>query len=253
MTKTVVSHFYNEEYLLPWWLKHHSKIFDHGIMIDYNSTDNSVAIIKELCPTWDIVTTNTSYFESSTIDREVEEYEATLNGWRMCLNTTEFLYGNIARLDDITGPTQLFVGNYVLLDMNNKQVFNKELPLHEQCEYGYYENRDVTQILHTGARSSRSLHNYPIKYEEKGGRHWHQTPNVDDIAIFYFGYASLTPEMIDRKMQIKSKMNPEEIAKYSMHPNTLSSKQFTDNIDLYHRPRARVLTEEIKTIIGYNY
>jgi len=34
------SHIYNEEYLLPFWLKHHKKIFDHGVIIDNFSTDN---------------------------------------------------------------------------------------------------------------------------------------------------------------------------------------------------------------------
>ena len=35
-------------------------------MIDYHSMDNSVNIIKEICPTWEIV-------ESKNIDREIEE------------------------------------------------------------------------------------------------------------------------------------------------------------------------------------
>ncbi len=52
MYKTIISHFYNEEYLLPWWLEHHKKYFNHGIMINYASTDNSVSIIKQICPDW---------------------------------------------------------------------------------------------------------------------------------------------------------------------------------------------------------
>jgi hypothetical protein len=47
--KTVISHFYNEEYMLPWWLKHHRQYFDHGILIDYGSTDKSLDIIKKIC------------------------------------------------------------------------------------------------------------------------------------------------------------------------------------------------------------
>ena len=38
--------FYNEEYLLPWWLAHHTKLFDHGILINKGSTDRSVEICK---------------------------------------------------------------------------------------------------------------------------------------------------------------------------------------------------------------
>ena len=32
--RVVISHFFNEAYLLPWWLKHHREIFDHGVLID---------------------------------------------------------------------------------------------------------------------------------------------------------------------------------------------------------------------------
>jgi hypothetical protein len=37
------------------------------------------------------------------------------------------------------------------------------------------------------------------------------------------------------------------------HPNTLGQNQFLTNIDHYHRPRCRDLSEKIKPIIGYNY
>jgi FkbM family methyltransferase len=38
---TLIGHFRNEEYLLPWWLRHHVPMFDHGVLIDYSSTDAS--------------------------------------------------------------------------------------------------------------------------------------------------------------------------------------------------------------------
>ena len=48
------SHIYNEEYLLPYWLNHHKKIFNHGVIIDNFSTDKSVDIIKSIVPDWEI-------------------------------------------------------------------------------------------------------------------------------------------------------------------------------------------------------
>jgi hypothetical protein len=60
--KTIICHFYNEEYLLPWWLNHHKKIFNDGLMINYGSTDRSVELIKQICPTWKIVDTKNEYF-----------------------------------------------------------------------------------------------------------------------------------------------------------------------------------------------
>lgn len=34
---TVLMHIYNEEYLLPFWLNHHKNIFDHGVIVNYDS------------------------------------------------------------------------------------------------------------------------------------------------------------------------------------------------------------------------
>ena len=89
MKKTLLCHFYNEEYMLPWFLNHHKQIFDHGVMIDYHSTDRSVEIIRELCPTWDIVTSRNPNFQADTIDTEVNDIEAGIEGWKICLNVTE--------------------------------------------------------------------------------------------------------------------------------------------------------------------
>ena len=94
MKKTLLCHFYNEEYMLPWFLNHHKQIFDHGVMIDYHSTDRSVEIIRELCPTWDIVTSRNPNFQADTIDTEVNDIEAGIDGWKICLNVTEQLIGN---------------------------------------------------------------------------------------------------------------------------------------------------------------
>ena len=94
---TLISHIFNEEYLLPFWLEHHSQIFDHGIIIDYCSTDRSVEIINKICPKWKVVKTKnlnqngTPNFQAKLIDIEVNEIESTIDGYKMCLNATEFL------------------------------------------------------------------------------------------------------------------------------------------------------------------
>lgn len=248
----IVCHFYNEEYLLPWWLTHHKKFVSHAIMIDYHSTDRSREIIRDLCPTWEIVTTRNAYFDSVVIDSEVEYYEHTLSGWRMALNVTEFLYGNIQQLSD-TQPTQKFVGNYVFVDPTNNLEPDHTRPLHEQCHWGYRQTGSPTHILNTGARASRSIHNHNIAYKT-AGRHWSQHPSFDDLHIFYYGYAMLNEQSLARKLQIKTKMSDEELkACGSNHPNTLSQNDFLNNINYHHRPQCRNLKEEIKPIIGYNY
>src|SRR5262249_20266531 len=60
-------------------------------MIDYRSTDRSVEIIRRLAPTWEIRPTRNEQFHSLSIDAEVMDIEATIAGWKMCLNVTEFV------------------------------------------------------------------------------------------------------------------------------------------------------------------
>ena len=88
---TLISHFFNEEYLLPLWLRHHVPLFDHGILINRGSTDRSVAICSELAPQWEVRETRCPEFDAAGVDLEVMDVEAEVSGWKMALNTTEFL------------------------------------------------------------------------------------------------------------------------------------------------------------------
>lgn len=95
---TVISHIFNEEYLLPFWLEHHCTIFDHGIIIDYCSTDKSIEIINKYCPSWEVIKTKninkdgTPNFKADYVDAEVNEIEEKVAGYKVCLNTTEFMF-----------------------------------------------------------------------------------------------------------------------------------------------------------------
>jgi hypothetical protein len=100
---TVVCHFFNEEVYLPVWLKHHVRLFDHGVLIDYRSTDRSRQIIQELAPTWDVVMTKNDMFETYAIDSEVMEIERAIDGWKVALNVTEFLI-----TDDLKASIEAF-------------------------------------------------------------------------------------------------------------------------------------------------
>ena len=121
--KTILSHFYNEEYLLPFWLEHHKKIFDHGILIDYHSNDRSVEIIKTICPNWEVVKSRNEFFGATSIDREVEDIEIKINGWRICLNTTEFIIGNFNILENISQETNFLIPACIMVD-NQTDEFN---------------------------------------------------------------------------------------------------------------------------------
>lgn len=252
--KTVICHFYNEEHLLPWWLKHHKQIFDHGIMIDYFSTDRSMEIIREICPDWEIRYTRNKYFDSVPIDEEVMYIEKMLGGWRMCLNVTEFLYGNTDHLRDLPDPTQYFIGNYVFVDMENadqgQTILDHNYPLHQQRYWGYdtffNTGEPRGQIM---SRVNRSIHNYPITYS--GGRHFGRTTkSFDDLVIFYYGNADISDAGVNRKTQIYSKISPKE-------QSEMKNYHITDLEEVRKRIRehkqfSRSLKEEIAPILEHN-
>jgi len=88
---TVICHFRNEEGYLPFWLRHHKRLFGHGILIDYHSTDRSREIIAESVPNWEVRISRNAMFHSTSIDDEVMDIEREISGWKMCLNVTEFV------------------------------------------------------------------------------------------------------------------------------------------------------------------
>ena len=254
MRKTVISHFYNEEFLLPWWLKHHSKIFDHGVMINYASTDRSVDIIRELCPHWTIVDSRNSNFDDSTaIDKEVMDIEYVVGGWRITLNTTEFLYGNTDHLKDYTenpAPTQYLIGNYVFVDMENidkgQTILDHNYPLWKQRYWGYddFANNGAPRgsIM---SRMNRSLHNYPVTYT--GGRHFGGgvAKSFDDLVIFYYGWADASDAGIKRKTQIAAE-------KAGIGPHRFDKDQFLDFLRNHHKTASRDLRPEIANVLEHN-
>ncbi|WP_165452482.1 glycosyltransferase family 2 protein [Paenibacillus thalictri] len=77
--------------MLKWWLKHHYQLFDHGVMIDYGSTDTSNKLIRQMAPNWEIRKSRNKVFDIRGCDAEIMDFEREFNCWKMVLNTTEFL------------------------------------------------------------------------------------------------------------------------------------------------------------------
>ncbi len=70
---------------------HHTKLFDHGILINKGSTDRSVEICKKFAPHWEVRDSVNPEFDAYATDHEVMRIEQEVQGWKMILNTTEFL------------------------------------------------------------------------------------------------------------------------------------------------------------------
>lgn len=198
--KTIITHFYNEEYLLPWWLEHHKKYFDFGILIDYGSTDRSVEICKKICPHWQIFPSAHGKFDASDCDREVEFYERQIPGWRISLTVTEFLVGNLSKLmHEEENRTQWLIPGVIFASYNPAGKFSREKELWDQCSTG------VPYTVSSAARLCRSLHNFKdISYSP--GRHFHPL-NTEDAMIFKFSNCLIGEEMIKRRLQIQHRVS----------------------------------------------
>lgn len=240
MKKTIISHIYNEEYLLPWWLEHHKKIFDHGVIIDYRSTDNSVDIIKKICPTWDIITTRNKNFQAAAVDIEVMYIERQIEGWKTCLNTTEFLIGDYSILTE--EPTQLLVPTIIFIDNNESSIVNKDIPLYKQKTYGINFPDSFFE------RSSRSFHNYSIIYPTLG-RHFREGYNTDKLAIFYYGWSPFDQGQIKRKLQIQSQIPQSDLMVGNGGQHVTDEQGLRDKITNLFLPKSKELKLEIQHYI----
>lgn len=202
--KTVLTHFYNEEYLLPIWLEHHKKIFDFGILIDYGSTDNSVEICKSICPDWQIFPSSNQYFDAELCDKEIEFYERQLPDYRIALTVTEFLMGDINKLSlNTIERVQWYIPCIRFTEWNPDGNLDLTKPLWEQLYTGIDYRKDIT------ANQCRSYHNFnDIKYTT--GRHY--VPyNTEDCIIFHYAHCIVGDPMIKRRLQIQHKISPNDI------------------------------------------
>jgi len=198
MYKTIISHFYNEEYLLPWWLEHHKKYFNHGILINYASTDNSVSTIRQLCPDWTVINSKNEFFDAKLIDDEVSDIESTVSGWKTCLNTTEFLVGDYSLMNN-TPEQEITMPCFIMVDVEPEILPSYNKPLIEQKYHGiHYHGRDPL------ARRPRLIHN-KIRVEYPLGRHYPDY-NTDKLKVLWYGWSPFNKRSLDRKLQIQNRI-----------------------------------------------
>ena len=198
MYKTIISHFYNEEYLLPWWLEHHKKYFNHGIMINYASTDSSVSTIRQLCPDWTIIDSRNEFFDARLIDEEVMDIESKVLGWKICLNTTEFLVGDFSLLNN-TQDQEITMPCFIMVDIEPEILPSYDKPLIEQKYYGiHYHGRDPL------ARRPRLIHN-KTRVEYPLGRHYPDF-NTDKLKVLWYGWSPFNKKALGRKLQIQDRI-----------------------------------------------
>jgi hypothetical protein len=222
--RVVISHFYNEAYLLPWWLRHHREIFDHGVLIDYASTDESVEICRSLVPTWDIVPSENASFAAILCDFEVMKHESRFpDAWKLALNTTEFFIApGLEKMEqllvqhDLTGVR---LPGAVMVDTEPDVPPDPSKPLIEQKSAGIWESQiDFKGLAIPGLTfptRSRFYHHYAIGAYTPG-RHSSQLPrqcngSPDLGSIWWYGFSPWCNAFKARKLQISARRDSFDI------------------------------------------
>jgi len=233
MNFTVFCHFYNEEFLLPYWLMHHRRLFDHGVMIDYDSTDRSAEIIRAMAPDWELVRSRNRCFNVLEVDAEVMEHESRFSGWKMALNVTEFLFWDdpkavFARAEEQGGGDRAIkMTNYIMDDFNERSapiVSGVDLFL----QRGWGIDDDGTDRLFRWTHNARTG-----LYD--AGRHVSRIANSEfnrDMKVLWWGFSpyDLTK---GRKMQIRTRVRKEDIDRGMGIQHVISSEEMDRRYEVF--------------------
>lgn len=248
--KSIISHFYNEEYLLPWWLEHHKKYFDYGLMINYNSTDRSVEIIKDICPDWQIVDSINEQFDALCVDSEVSYYEEQIPGWKIALNTTEFLFGNYNLLNESDDKIEHYIPSFCFIDDKNQNYPDTNIPLYKQIANG------IDYVDDPMLRKLRCLHNTQLTYPV--GRHFlNYDQTSENFVIFNYGFAPWNEHIIARKLQIQHRIPISDKlrnwgAEHHNYNKGLTKENLYDILNETYRPQSKNLSDRMKKYLEYN-
>lgn len=259
MKLTVISHFYNEEFLLPYWLTYHTKIFDHGILVNYSSTDNSIEIIKKLAPQWEIRDSRNSVWDFIEADRELMDIEREVNGWKIVLNTTEFIIHDNLRTyliefkkvnPDLWGIRTNGIVMVDKLEDRYKKLSGEHLIF--QRNYGYLESDYAPISQANPLHRSRFLHHAPDgRYTL--GRHQTQYPSFIEKGLFLLWFGFCPFEYLKaRKLSFRKRISARNISICAGLQHTWNEEQLEDAFKKESKRSYELLERipEYKEILG---
>ena len=249
MKTTLITLIYNEEYLLPFWLNHHKNLFDDIIIIDYNSTDNSIQICKNICPNVKIITSKNKYYGNRTTDLEIMEIENTIDGIKLVLNITEFLFlkNPIKNLfnDNDNNKKSYKIISYTPYSSKKYEINNNKELISNLLNEDIVFNRDINH--------SRDIHNYSNgNYIDKRKGTNNITYITNDAFIIWFGFYPMNEKFIQRKLQIKNNIIENDKKNNSHHFNNINQINdiINNNINNSTNINIKLLNNELYNIIS---
>lgn len=221
MKTTLLTNIYNEEYLLPFWLRHHKDMFDDIIIINYYSTDKSIEICKSICPNCKIIETRNPTFGAEEADKELMDIENGIEGIKIVLTTTEFLLCETSVRDIFinTGPVSYGINTASPYSLNTYNVNN------------YYElfsnllNNDIVWH-HDLGRGHRQIHNFSNGNYSVGRHHtWNNYTMTNKAHIIWFGYYPMNDKLLERKLNVSTHIPDTDRAKGYSWQHFLNKEQ----------------------------
>jgi hypothetical protein len=221
----VIAHFYNEQYLLPFWLKHHKKIFDHGILIDSNSTDKSVEIIQKIVPDWEIVKSPTELFDSEVMENFIMQIESKLDSEvKIVLNISEFLFiENNNKFEKLISLPKVALWMQAAMMVDLEPAKSQIEDLLSEKYYGFWHTDiniyKMKKFLKFGNKSYRErlIHNYSTG-EYFPGRHKSKIENTKKLSrktayIRWYNFSPWNKDFIERKLSFASTFSKNDTEK----------------------------------------
>ena len=247
MKTTLITHIYNEKYFLPFWLNHHKDLFDNIIIIDYNSTDNSIQISKNIYPNVKIIPSRNSNYGSRNTDIEIMDIENGIDGIKLVLNITEFLF--------LKKPIkEIFIDN----DKNCYKII--AYTPYSSINYDINNNNDLlsnllndNMIFDRDLNHSRDIHNYSNgNYTYKRKTTNNITYITKDAYIIWFGYYPMNEKFIQRKLQIQNKIHETDKTNNLHHfinKNDIT-KIIENNINNFKSNNLKLINNDLYNIIS---
>jgi len=208
---TLFTEVLNGEPLLPFWLEHHRRLFDHGVIVYYPSKDNSLDIIRTICPDWDIVKPVKHHrYDCAGVDAEIMIQESKHTGWKMALNITEFAVTQDlnAVVKSVKPKTRCILPQDVAVMVDTRETVNDDLhpdvPLLVQKHHGLF-SRDYHLWK---CRHSRQLHcgvhgNYDVGRHNSGIKPQARSPLLYIAWFAWSPYAAIR----ERKQAVKGQLS----------------------------------------------
>jgi hypothetical protein len=237
---TVFTNVFNEEYFLPFWLEHHRKIFDHGVVYDWGCTDSSMEIVRKMCPTWEIIAAPIKFFDAFQNDIILMNKELKYDGYKMVLNTTEFLVSTQPIRELLSTERNSYYMNPVpsVLSCKEHQEPKDLIELFQNIERVCIGGIDLTD------RGGRCIHSWDHGHYSLG-RHIRTLPLTGKLPFYvlWFGFYPWNKKFHQRKLQIKEKIPDSDYEK-----GTSLHHAETQEGNNYRRLKALELSSEISSV-----